>query len=107
MIEAVVQPPAETRIPITAGCGRAFTIEYRDTATAQRVNWPDGSAVLMHIDAAEPITVAAQLHSYNAAIALDAAVCDELRSNTRYRIVLDTGGLEIPLMVGRFVRFDG
>lgn len=107
MTSYITPPPAEIVVPLTAGCGRALTLENRDTATGERIDWPQGSAVVMVIDAAEPISIAADLQSYNAALTVSTAICNQLRTGTRFRIIHDTGSLERALMVGRFVRHDG
>lgn len=102
---ALVAPPTETRLPVTRGCGRALTVEYRDPATGQRATWPAGSTVSLHAEGVDPLP--ADMVAYNATITLPAQVCDQLKTNTRFRVILSFGALQLPLLVGRIVRFDG
>lgn len=104
----VVEPPQEMIIPVTRGCDRAFTIQRVDESNAP-VNFGAGVTVYMwvDIDPEDPTKVDATVSGSEAAFVLDATLCDDVRHRTRWRIVLDQGALETPLLVGRFIRNDG
>jgi len=54
-----------------------------------------------------PTQVNAVVSGSTAAFNLDYAVCDLVKTGTRWRIVLDLGAAEIALLVGKFERYDG
>ena len=101
------QPPAERIIPVTKGCDRLFTIQriQDDVPT----NFDAGSTVYMwvDIDRSSPTKVDATVSGSTAAFAIQSTVLDQVRNSTKWRIVLDLGATEIPLLVGRFERHDG
>ncbi len=100
-------PPAERIIPVTRGCDRLFTIQRIQDGTA--TNFAGGTTVYMwiDIDKTAPTKVDATVSGSQAAFAIASTVLDQCRTGTRWRIVLDQGDTEIPLMVGRFERYDG
>lgn len=104
----LVQPPQEMIIPVTRDCDRAFTIQRVDSNNAP-VNFGAGVTVYMYIDIdnSAPTKVDAVVSGSEAAFVLDSTVCDLVKSRTRWRIVLDQGSLETPLLVGKFIRNDG
>lgn len=104
----VCAPPAERVIPVTRGCDRSFTIQ-RLNSGGSAVSFDAGSSVYMwiDIDRAAPTRVDAVVSGSNAAFVLDYAVCDLVRTGTRWRIVLKVGSSELALLVGRFERYDG
>ena len=104
----ICAPPAERVIPVTKGCDRAFTIQ-RVSSSGAAVNFDAGSQVYMwlDVDRAAPTRVDAVVSGSTAAFALQSTVLDLVRSSTRWRIVLDVGELEVPLLVGKFERYDG
>ena len=108
MTSYVCAPPAERLIPVTRGCDRSFTIQ-RQNVSGAAVSFDSGSSVYMwiDIDRANPSRVDAVVSGSNAAFVLDYAVCDLVRTGTRWRIVLKIGSSELPLLVGRFERHDG
>ncbi|MFM8798715.1 MAG: hypothetical protein ACKODT_07140 [Fluviibacter sp.] len=107
MADYIVSPPIEKKIPVTRGCDRAFTIQRTDT-DGSSLDFPAGVSVYMwiDIDPANPLKVDAVVNGSYAAFFLDSQVCDQVKS-TRWRIVLDQGNLETPVMIGRFERHDG
>lgn len=107
MPDYLLSPPTEATVPITAGCARAFTIENRDTNTGQRIDYPPDAGVTITIDTPTPTILNAVVQAYNAAITIPAAVCDTIRTNTAYRVTLNLGALQTPLLAGRFIRYDG
>jgi len=104
----ICAPPAERVIPVTKGCDRAFTIQ-RVSSTGAAVNFDAGSQVYMwlDVDKAAPTKVDAVVSGSMAAFALQSTVLDLVKGSTRWRIVLDVGELEVPLLVGKFERHDG
>lgn len=108
MTSYVCAPPAERLIPVTRGCDRSFTIQ-RLNSGGTAVAFDAGSSVYMwiDIDRAVPTRVDAVVSGSNAAFVLDYAVCDLVRTGTRWRIVFKVGSSELPLLVGRFERHDG
>lgn len=104
----ICAPPAERVIPVTLGCDRAFTVQ-RVSSSGAAVNFDAGSQVYMWVDVdkAAPTKVDATVSGSTAAFALQSTVLDLVRSSTRWRIVLDVGELEVPLLVGKFERYDG
>jgi len=105
--EYVMSPPAEKVIPVTLGCDRAFTIKRTNEAGAS-VNYAAGTTVYMWIDLPSgTIKVDATVSGANAAFMITSTVCDAVLNNTRWRVVLDVGDLETPLLIGRFKRHDG
>ncbi len=107
MTEYIGSPPAEKLIPVTKGCDRLFTIQR--TQNGNPVNFDNGTTVYMwvDIDKANPTKVDATVSGSSAAFAIQSTVLDLVRTGTRWRIVLDVGNTEIPLLVGRFERYDG
>ncbi|MFM8600167.1 MAG: hypothetical protein ACKOB8_14375 [Mycobacterium sp.] len=83
-----------------------FKAAVRDAlkAAGQRAAWPEGAAVLMRIGTDE---IPAAIETHNATFNLSAALCDEITNATRFAIVLNWGALQLPVLVGRFARFDG
>jgi hypothetical protein len=108
MADYICAPPAERVIPVTRGCDRAFTIQ-RVSSTGTAVAFDAGSQVYMWIDVdrAAPTKVDAVVSGSTAAFSIQSTVLDLVRSSTRWRIVLDVGELEVPLLVGKFQRYDG
>lgn len=108
MTDYIVPPPAEKVIPITRGCDRAFTVRRTDSA-GNATNFDAGTTVYMWVDveSGESVKVDATVSASTAAFVIPSEVCDQVRNNARWRIVLDQGALETPLLVGRFERRDG
>lgn len=108
MTDYIGAPPAEKLIPVTRGCDRSFTIQ-RTNAQGQPINFDAGNTVYLwiDIDRTNPTKVDAVVSGSNAAITISDTVCDQVKTGTRWRAVLDQGSLEIPLLVGRFERYDG
>ena len=108
MSDYICAPPAERVIPVTRGCDRSFTIQ-RLNSGGTAVSFDAGSSVYMWIDVnrVTPTRVDAVVSGSNAAFTLDYAVCDLVKTGTRWRIVLDLGAAEIALLVGKFERYDG
>jgi len=73
------------------------------------VSFDSGSSVymLIDIDRAAPTQVNAVVSGSTAAFTLDYTVCDLVKTGTRWRIVLKIGSSELPLLVGKFERYDG
>ena len=100
-------PPAERIIPVTRGCDKLFTIQrIQDDAPT---NFAAGTTVYMwvDIDKTAPTKVDATVSGSTAAFAIQSTTLDQCRTGTRWRIVLDVGDVEIPLLVGTFERHDG
>jgi len=108
MTDYICAPPLERVIPVTRGCDRSFTIQRLNSA-GTAVNFDAGSSVYMWVDVdrAAPTKVDAVVSGSNAAFTLDYALCDVVKTNTRWRIVLKVGTSEFPLLVGKFERHDG
>lgn len=108
MTDYIGSPPAEKLIPVTRGCDRAFTIQ-RTNAQGQATNFDNGTQVYMwvDIDKTNPTKVNAVVSGSTAAFTISDTVCDAVRTGTRWRVILDVGDLEIPLLVGKFERHDG
>lgn len=108
MTEYIGSPPQEKLIPVTRGCDRSFTIQ-RTNAQGQAQNFDNGTQVYLWIDInkAAPTKVNGVVSGSSAAITISDAICDQVKTGTRWRAVLDVGDLEIPLLVGRFERHDG
>ena len=107
MTDYVVPPPTAKVIPVTRGCDRAFTIQRVDT-NGNPVNFSAGTTIYMWVDTESGTQkVDATVAGSTAAFVLESTVCDKVRNNARWRAVLDTGDLELPLLVGRFERRDG
>lgn len=104
----VVSPPLEKTIPVTRGCDRAWTLQRVDL-DGNPVEFDEGTEVYIwvDIDPADPTRVDAVVSGSTAAFVLESEITDLIKNNARYRIVLDRGELEVPLLVGRFERRDG
>ena len=108
MSEYLGAPPAVKTIPVTKGCDRAFTVQ-RTNSSGSPVNFDAGTTVYMwiDIDRANPTKVDAVVSGSTAAFTISDTICDQVRSGTAWRAVIDLGDLEVPLLVGRFERHDG
>jgi len=108
MADFIGQPPAEKLIPVTKGCDRSFTIQRVDQSGAA-VNFGSGTTVYIDIDIdkANPTRVNAVVSGSMAAFHIQSTVLDLCKSGTRWRVIFDQGDLEIPLLVGKFGRYDG
>ena len=108
MAEYVAAPPIERLLPVTKGCDRAFTVQRVDT-DGDPVNYQAGTTVYMwiDIDRDNPTKVDAVVNGPNALLTIESTVADQVRTGTRWRVVVDYGSLELPLIVGRFERRDG
>lgn len=106
MSEYIGAPPAEKVIPVTKGCDRSFTLQRVDPE-GEPISFDSGSTVYMWIDLSVPVKVDATVVGSTASLTISDAVCDQVTKGTRWRVVLDQGELEIPLLVGRFERHDG
>lgn len=108
MTDYIVPPPAEKLIPVTRGCDRAFTVRRTDT-DGNSTDFDTGTTVYiwMDVESGQSVKVDATVSGATAAFVLPSTVCDQVRNNARWRIVLDVGDLETPLLVGRFERRDG
>ena len=108
MTDYIGAPPQEKLIPVTRGCDRAFTVQ-RTNAQGQAQNFDAGTTVYMWIDInkAAPTKVNAVVSGATAAFTISDTICDQVKTGTRWRAVLDLGDLEIPLLVGKFERHDG
>ena len=104
----ICAPPAERVIPVTRGCDRAFTVQ-RVSSTGAAVAFDAGTQVYMWVDVdkAAPTKVNAVVSGSTAAFALQSTLLDLVKDSTRWRIVLDVGESETPLLVGKFERYDG
>jgi hypothetical protein len=73
------------------------------------LNFDAGNTVYLWIDInkATPTKVNGVVSGSTASITISDAICDQVKTGTRWRAVLDQGELEIPLLVGRFERHDG
>lgn len=107
MSDYVVSPPVEKKIPVTRGCDRSFTMRRVDE-NGDSVSFAEGMSVYMWVDLDpdDPLKVDAVIDGAEAAFVLDSELCDQVK-NTRWRIVLDQGDLETPVLIGRFERHDG
>lgn len=102
-------PPAEKIIPVTRGCDRSFTIQRVDSG-GDPIDFDPATTVYMWIDIqrSDPTRVDAVVSGALAAFSLQSTVCDLVRDGTRWRVVLDLGSdVELPLLVGKFERYDG
>lgn len=108
MTEYIGAPPAEKLIPVTKGCDRLFTIQRLNSAGSPQ-NFENGAQVYMwvDIDKTAPTRVDATVIGSQAAFAIQSTVLDLVRTGTRWRIVLDVDTFEVPLLIGRFERYDG
>lgn len=106
--EYIGAPPLERIIPVTRGCDRSFTIQRLD-GDGDPTNFAAGTEVYLwvDIDKHNPTRVDAVVSGATAAFTIDAEICDQTRTGTRWRAVLDEGDLEVPLLVGKFERHDG
>lgn len=95
-------------MPVTRGCDKLFTLERRD-ADGVPQDYESGSEVYMWVDVDrdDPTRVDAVVSGSQAAFAIQSELLDQVRNGMRWRIVLDVGSVEIPLLVGRFERRDG
>jgi hypothetical protein len=100
-------PPLEKVIPVTRGCDRSFTLQRVNTSNTP-VNFGNVTVYLkIDIDKAAPTTVNAVVSGSTAAFTIPDSVCDQVKTGTRWRAILDQGDLETPLLVGTFERHDG
>jgi len=104
----ICAPPVEKVIPVTRGCDRAFTVQ-RVSSSGAAVAFDAGAQVYMWVDVdkAAPTKVNAVVSGSMASFAIQSTVLDLVKDSTRWRIVLDVGELEVPLLVGKFERYDG
>ena len=108
MSDYIGTPPAAKKIPVTRGCDFSFTIQRVDDQ-GQPLNFSGGTTVYVwvDIDKDNPVKVNAVVSGSTAAVTISDAVCDQVKNSTRWRAVIDSGDLEIPLLVGKFERNDG
>jgi hypothetical protein len=106
MSDYIGVPPLEKIIPVTKGCDRAFSLRRVD-GDGEPVDFDEESTVYMWVDLATPVKLDADVDGSLAALVISDVVCDQVSKGTRWRVVLDQGELEVPLMVGRFERHDG
>lgn len=109
MTDDYITPPPEAKlISVTRGCDTSFTVRRVD-GNETPVNFAPGTAVavFIDIDKAAPTRVDAMVSGADAAITIPDSVCDQVKTGTRWRAVLDIGDSETPLLVGRFERHDG
>jgi hypothetical protein len=104
----ICPPPLVKLIPVTLGCDRSFTVQ-RVNSSGTPVNFDAGTTSYIFIDISRenPTRVNAVISGSTAAFTISSTVCDLVKTGTRWRIVLDFGELESPLLVGRFERHDG
>lgn len=100
------KPPSAWVIPVTRGCDRGLTVRRKNEA-GSLVPWDADVYIVIDIDRADPTTVDATVDGAVASFVLDSDVCDLVKDSTKWRIVMSDGGLETPLAVGRFERYDG
>lgn len=105
MTTYLLAPPPEAIIPVTRGCDRAFTVQHQPAGVV--TDYPAGSSVTMSIATEPPTVLTATIERFNAHITIPSPVADLVRTGTRWRCILDLGGLELPLLVGTFRRCDG
>lgn len=107
MTDYLAPPPLEKVIPVTKGCDRSFTLQ-RVNSSGTPVNFGSVTCYLkIDIDKTAPTTVNAVVSGSTAAFTIPDNVCDQVRTGTRWRAILDQGELETPLLVGTFERHDG
>lgn len=100
-------PPSSATIPVTKGCDRSFSLQRVDSNGDPQSFGNVTVYLKIDIDKASPTTVNAVVSGSTAAFTIPDAVCDQVKTGTRWRAVLDQGDLETPLLVGRFERYDG
>ena len=104
----ICPPPLEKLIPVTLGCDRSFTVQrVNSSGTPVDFDAETTSYIFIDISRDAPTRIDAVISGSTAAFTIDSVVCDEIKNGTRWRIVLDMGELEVPLLVGRFERHDG
>ena len=108
MADSLAAPPAERLIPVTRGCDRSFTLQRVDP-DGLPVPFADGTSIYVQIDIdkSAPTRVDAVMSGATAAIIIPDSVCDQVRTGTRWRAILDQGDLDTALLVGKFERHDG
>jgi hypothetical protein len=100
-------PAAQYIIPVTLGAGTAFTLQRVD-GSGNPLNYDVGTTVTMALDIpTAPTTQPATVSGSSAAFQISNTVLDLVKTGTRWRVVMNADGLEIPLIVGRFERHDG
>ena len=108
MTDYIGTPPAERVIPVTRGCDRSFTLQRLDD-TGNPTAFGAGTAVYLwiDIDRIAPTRVDAVMNGSTAAVTISDAICDQVKTGTRWRAVFHQGTIETPLLVGKFERHDG
>lgn len=107
MTNYLCAPPGQRIIPVTRGADRSFTVRRTDS-TGAPLDYAAGTAVSLWVDIdRDPTEVQATVTGPSAAFTIGSAVCDLVKSSTRWRIIVARGGTEVPVLVGRFERRDG
>lgn len=108
MADYVIPPPTEKIIPVTRNCDRPFSVERVD-ANGNQTNFAQGTTVYMWVEirGGDPVRVDATINGAIAAFLLESTLCDQIKNNGRFQVVLDLGDRELPLLVGKFARHDG
>lgn len=100
-------PPAERLMPMTRGCDKLFTVQRTQSGSPTAFDAGTTVYIYLDIDRANPTKVDAVVSGSTAAFNIPSTTCDLARSGTKFRIVLDYGTVEIPLIVGKVERHDG
>lgn len=103
--------PANTFvIPVTLGADREFSVNRKDSS-GNPVDWDATLFMAIDIDRANPTTIDAAVTADQAVILLPAAINDQVKNTTRWRLYVTTGSgdstLTTPIAVGYFERDDG
>ena len=100
-------------IPVTKGCNTSFTVNQvaeSDPGVTVPVNFASGDSVYISVvDRTLTVRIEATLHANVASFVIPADIADQVRTQwSTFQIVKTAAdGLETPLVVGSFERYDG
>jgi hypothetical protein len=103
---------AETTIPVTLGCDYQFTVYQLNTTNDPGQQLPadflDGDSAYLNIKIKGQIfQVLATITGNAASFFVPSSVCDAVRNWDTWQVLRLRDGLETPLVVGGFARYDG
>ncbi len=105
--------PVNATIPVTLGCGVSFSVNQvasGDPGVQVPINFDPGDSVYMSIEInrTQTASIDAILDGNAASFTIPTDVCDHVAQWSTWQAVKTAhDGLETPLCVGSFQRFDG
>ena len=101
---------AEATIPVTLGCNASFTVYQINTGDGQQypADFSDGDSAYLNIKIkGQALQVVATIDGNAASFFVPSSIRDQVRDWDSWQVLKVHDGLETPLVVGGFARFDG